>query len=169
MNFFRQRYRYIFLFCLGVAFCAAAFMTYINSTTFSCNQLIQEIPDEFHDMPINSCQTGTDLKNRQALAIVTFRIPASRVKDIEGFLISNYGMKPLRFVCCGYEARPVSHELSDRSPLLKDVPSGAIRGITMRLWAPGLEPEDGSGPSSKMEFYGIGEVDGYLTVTLIDV
>lgn len=101
----------------------------------SCEFLIQFLPNDIQDIPIDHCEEPTD---SQTVVTAAFTVPANRVLDVQRILISSYGMEPLRFICCGYETSPVTVALPVNHPLRQNTQRGVFRDILLSFSAPGI-------------------------------
>lgn len=125
-----------------------------------CNRLIKLLPEQLHDLPIRSCERPEHVQVQLA---VQLEVPAARVQEIERILLTATGMKPLRFVCCGYESQPVTIPVPSGHPLKQGVPKGAFRDISVSFHAPAFaEAGTNNGPLE------LGKLDGALVLELVD-
>ncbi|MDO6591177.1 MULTISPECIES: hypothetical protein [Rhodobacterales] len=126
----------------------------------SCELLIQFLPNDIQDIPINQCESPTE---SQTVVTAALTVPANRVLDVQRILISSYGMEPLQFVCCGYETSPVTVALPAGHPLRQNTPRGVYRDILLSFSAPGI-----SDNNKGNEFLDVGQADAILRLRLVD-
>ena len=121
-----------------------------------CDLMVQLLPETLQDLAVTDCAPGS---SAQVGLAVRMKIPAGRLREVERVLIADTGMAPMRFVCCGFETRPVALDLPRDHPLAEDVPDGAYRDVLLSLYSE--ETSDGS-PSARE---GLG---GHLVLELVD-
>jgi hypothetical protein len=99
----------------------------------------------------------------QVTISTTLIVPANRVVDVERVLTASYGMDPLRFVCCGYETKPVIFPLPKHHILIDDTSNSAFRSVMLSFFAAALSENDTS-----KTVYTLGEFDATLKIELVD-
>jgi hypothetical protein len=85
------------------------------------------------------------------------------VVEVERVLTASYGMEPLRFVCCGYETKPVVFPLPESHPLADDTPNGAFRSIHLSFFALAYSNDD-----ADKTVHGLGAFDATITIEMMD-
>lgn len=125
-----------------------------------CARLTKLLPEQLQDLPIRSCERPEHV---QVQLSVQLDVPAARVRETERVLATETGMKPLRFVCCGYEAQPITIQVPSDHPLKQGVPKGAFRDVSLSFNAPAFA--DAGTDNGPLE---LGKLDGALVLELID-
>ncbi len=68
----------------------------------NCADLIKEFSDLPQELKFQGCKPGNYHQIRALRA--KYQVSGKDSLAIENFLITNYGMSPLKFVCCGWES-----------------------------------------------------------------
>ena len=139
--------------CLG-----SSAMTEDLDDRTACDQVVALLPSEIRDLPVASCSQPDHSQIRVAVRLT---VPARRVLNIQDLLVARFDMQPLRFVCCGFESRPITIHVPATHPLKSDVPNGVYRDLSVALSAPGM-----SGDGRNLE--PLGAMDGRLMLELVD-
>ncbi|WKB81795.1 DUF4952 domain-containing protein [Cellulophaga lytica] len=70
------------------------------NTQILCKDILSTYAKKPNDLEFIKCER---LENSQTIIKATYRISGNKSKEIEDFLIENYGMGKLKWVCCGWE------------------------------------------------------------------
>ena len=124
----------------------------------NCDRIIRLLPEALHDLPKHACLRR---ENGQVTLVAQLVVPAARVLEVQRILITSHNMEPLRFVCCGYETRPITLPVPEEHPLAAGTPEGAIRSVILTLGATAIG-EVGATPEP------LGQSDADLTLELVD-
>lgn len=81
----------------------------LNTVLFGCVQqelTCVDLIKEFGNLPSELKFQGCELSNESQLRVLRARYQVSgrEATKVESFLIENYQMTPLKFVCCGWES-----------------------------------------------------------------
>lgn len=131
-----------------------------SATQDECEMLFLLLPEVLQDLSIADCDY---LEGSQVTITTTVTVPANRVIEVQNVMSVSYGMEPLRFVCCGYETKPVAFPLPENHPLADGTPNGAFRSIRLSLFAAAFS-EDDTGKT----VHGLGKLDATITIEMVD-
>lgn len=92
---------------LNFIFASIALM--LNTVLFSCAQqelTCVDLIKEFSNLPPELKFQGCELSNESQLSVLraTYQVSGRQATKVENFLVENYQMSPLKFVCCGWES-----------------------------------------------------------------
>ena len=125
-----------------------------------CQQMIRLLTKGLQDLTISSCERSDHAQVSLALRL---DVPAVRVVETEAVLIETYDMKPLKFVCCGYQSKPITVHVPDDHPLTEGTPREAYRDISLSFSVPGFAEESGD-----LTIQPLGRRGGVITLELVD-
>lgn len=131
-----------------------------SATQGECEMLFLLLPENLQDLSIADCDF---LEGSQVTISTTVTVPANRVVEVERVLTASYGMEPLRFVCCGYETKPVVFPLPENHALADGTPNGAFRSIKLSFFATAYAEGDTSNA-----VHGLGAIDAMITIEMVD-
>lgn len=82
----------LFLFALG-------FACFHSSNKIECGDLLTKYAHKPNGLEYESCSPGTG----QTIVEASYRVKGARSKEVEDFLVKNYGMGELKFIGSGWE------------------------------------------------------------------
>lgn len=90
------------LILVGMSAIASLLIFGCVESELTCADLRTEFPDLPQELKFQGCEPSQESQLRALRS--TYQINGKDSLTVENFLIANYGMAPLRFVCCGWES-----------------------------------------------------------------
>lgn len=67
---------------------------------YLCGDLLEQYAEKPQNLEFVGCEV---VKNSQTLVRATYSVSGNKSEEVEDFLVKNYGMGKLKWVCCGWE------------------------------------------------------------------
>jgi hypothetical protein len=73
----------------------------MQNEVLACGDLLKKYAQKPKQLEFVKCER---VENSQTIVRATYRVSGDKSKEVEDFLVKNYGMGKLKWVCCGWES-----------------------------------------------------------------